>query len=61
MLLTKFVGKPYAGKLHVRFDEGVGEGVQPSSPYSTASFVFFVVKKLTRFLSSLTHTKHIIA
>jgi len=20
---TKFIGKPYAGKLHVRFDEGV--------------------------------------
>jgi hypothetical protein len=25
MLMTKFVGKPYAGKLHVRFDEGVGK------------------------------------
>ena len=24
MLMTKFVGKPYAGKLHVRFDEGAG-------------------------------------
>ena len=23
--MTKFVGKPYAGKLHVRFDEGVGK------------------------------------
>jgi len=25
MLMTKFVGKPYAGKLHVRFDEGAGK------------------------------------
>jgi hypothetical protein len=24
MLAKKFIGKPYAGKLHVRFDEGVG-------------------------------------
>ena len=24
MLLKKFVGKPYAGKPHVRIDEGVG-------------------------------------
>ncbi len=25
MLLINFIGKPYAGKLHVRFDEGVGK------------------------------------
>ena len=24
MLMMKFIGKPYAGKLHVRFDEGGG-------------------------------------
>jgi hypothetical protein len=24
MLMTKSIGKPYAGKLHVRFDEGAG-------------------------------------
>jgi len=24
MLMMKFIGKPYAGKLHVRFDEGAG-------------------------------------
>ena len=33
MLMTKFVGKPYAGKLHVRFDEGVGKVL--SLPRST--------------------------
>ena len=25
MLMMKFIGKPYAGKPHVRFDEGVGK------------------------------------
>ena len=25
MLMKKFIGKPYAGKPHVRFDEGVGK------------------------------------
>lgn len=25
--MKKFIGKPYAGKPHVRFDEGVGEGL----------------------------------
>jgi hypothetical protein len=30
MLLTKFIGKPYAGKPHVRFDEGVGKVIDPS-------------------------------
>jgi hypothetical protein len=30
MLMMKFIGKPYAGKLHVRFDEGVGKEFYPS-------------------------------
>jgi hypothetical protein len=30
MLMKKFIGKPYAGKLHVRFDEGVGKEYYPS-------------------------------
>jgi len=35
MLLMKVIGKPYAGKPHVRFDEGVGK-VDFSFPlYST--------------------------
>jgi hypothetical protein len=25
MLMMKFIGEPYAGKPHVRFDEGVGK------------------------------------
>jgi hypothetical protein len=25
MLMMKFIGKPYAGKPHVRFDEGAGK------------------------------------
>jgi hypothetical protein len=28
--MTNFIGKPYAGKLHVRFDEGVGKVFYPS-------------------------------
>jgi hypothetical protein len=27
MLMTKFIGKPYAGKSHVRFDEGAGVAI----------------------------------
>jgi len=30
MLMTNFIGKPYAGKPHVRFDEGVGKVIYPS-------------------------------
>jgi hypothetical protein len=29
MLMMKFIGKPYAGKPHVRFDEGAGKVVFP--------------------------------
>ena len=36
MLMTKFIGEPYAGKLHVRFDEGAEkEFVNSFSLYST--------------------------
>jgi len=35
MLMMKFIGKPYAGKLHVRFDEGAGKGASPFPLYST--------------------------
>jgi hypothetical protein len=35
MLLKKFVGKPYAGKLHVRFDEGAGKVLNAFPLYST--------------------------
>jgi hypothetical protein len=30
MLMKKFVGKPYAGKPHVRIDEGVEKELHPS-------------------------------
>jgi hypothetical protein len=36
MLLKKFVGKPYAGKLHVRFDEGAGKVLKAFPLYSTS-------------------------
>ena len=36
MLMTKVVGKPYAGKPHVRIDEGVERILWVRSPYSTA-------------------------
>lgn len=35
MLVMKFIGKPYAGKPHVRIDEGVGKVILPSPLYST--------------------------
>jgi hypothetical protein len=30
MQMKKFIGKPYAGKPHVRIDEGAGKGFSPS-------------------------------
>jgi len=35
MPLKKFVGKPYAGKPHVRIDEGAGKEIFSFSLYST--------------------------
>jgi len=35
MPLKKFIGKPYAGKPHVRIDEGAGKGFPPFPLYST--------------------------
>ena len=43
MLMTKFIGEPYAGKPHVRIDEGAGkECVDPFPLYSTGKILFFV-------------------
>ena len=51
MLMTNFIGKPYAGKPHVRFNEGVGTVIYPSrstlpvkKTFSTALLGF--IKKL---------------
>jgi hypothetical protein len=45
MLLKKFVGKPYAGKLHVRFDEGAGKVFISFPLYSTFFGTFSSRKK----------------
>jgi hypothetical protein len=45
MLLKKFVGKPYAGKLHVRFDEGAGKVLKAFPLYSTLFVTFWSSKK----------------
>jgi hypothetical protein len=39
MLMTKFIGKPYAGKPHVRFDEGVGKDTFSFPLYSTGKWI----------------------
>jgi hypothetical protein len=44
--MKKFIGKPYAGKPHVRFDEGAGKVLLSFPLYSTAS----VVKKTRKVL-----------
>jgi hypothetical protein len=36
--MKKFVGKPYAGKPHVRFDEGVGKVFLSFPLYSTVVY-----------------------
>jgi hypothetical protein len=45
MLAKKFIGKPYAGKPHVRFDEGVGKVILSSPLYSTAFLPWWQEKK----------------
>jgi hypothetical protein len=52
MLLKKFVGKPYAGKLHVRFDEGAGKVLNAFPLYSTF-FVYFLIKQKVKKLKKL--------
>jgi hypothetical protein len=47
MLLKKFVGKPYAGKLHVRFDEGAGKVLKAFPLYSTFLFLLDQAKRKT--------------
>jgi hypothetical protein len=48
MFERKFIGKPYAGKPHVRFDEGVGKTILSSPLYSTVTFL----KEKIRIISS---------
>ena len=44
MLMKKFIGKPYAGKPHVRIDEGAGKEFSPSRSTLPKSFA---LKKIT--------------
>ena len=47
MLMKKFIGKPYAGKPHVRFDEGAGKEFNPSrSTLPVNGFHCFTVASL---------------
>lgn len=40
--MKKFVGKPYAGKPHVRIDEGVGKVFEPSRSTLLAIQVYLI-------------------
>ncbi len=42
--MTKFIGKPYAGKPHVRIDEGAGKVFVAFPLYSTGKNRFFKCK-----------------
>jgi hypothetical protein len=42
MLMKKFIGKPYAGKPHVRIDEGAGKGFSPSRSTLLVKIHFFI-------------------
>jgi hypothetical protein len=47
MPLTNFIGEPYAGKPHVRIDEGAGKGISPSrSTLPSLREVLFLRKNL---------------
>jgi hypothetical protein len=41
MLMKKSIGKPYAGKPHVRFDEGVGKVLLTFPLYSTGNCIYY--------------------
>ena len=45
MQMKKFIGEPYAGKPHVRFDEGAGKGLSPSRSTLLSSPDFLCVTK----------------
>lgn len=45
MLMKKFIGKPYAGKPHVRIDEGAGKAAMPSR--STLLKLIFLTRSCT--------------
>ena len=40
MQMTKFIGKPYAGKPHVRIEEGAGKVFVAFPLYSTGSLFY---------------------
>jgi hypothetical protein len=50
MQMKKFIGKPYAGKPHVRFDEGAGKVLLSFPLYSTVicgiCLYFIILSKL---------------
>jgi hypothetical protein len=54
MQMKKFIGKPYAGKPHVRFDEGAGKVLLSFPLYSTVIcgiYLFFnTLDKLISYL-----------
>ena len=56
-----FIGKPYAGKPHVRFEEGVGKVILPSPLYSTVKTLKLTTKdskvctKVTKYLFLCKH------
>lgn len=45
MLMKKFIGKPYAGKPHVRIDEGAGRGYSLSRSTLPINFAAFARNK----------------
>ena len=45
MHMTKFIGKPYAGKPHVRIDEGAGKVFLSFPLYSTDNLAHLAVNK----------------
>jgi hypothetical protein len=54
MLMKKFIGEPYAGKLHVRIDEGAGKGISPSRStllVKKTNMYNFFISLIDRFVS----------
>jgi hypothetical protein len=51
--MKKFIGKPYAGKPHVRIDEGAGKGIFPLPALLYWQFIIPLIKHNILIINSL--------
>jgi hypothetical protein len=55
MPMKKFIGKPYAGKPHVRFDEGAGKVLASSRSTLLVKSYSFLPQRIKKLLTTKSH------